>query len=237
MSSSSRLSASTAALVGVAFVLSMTAGCANMPERRWDGCAIGGAVAGAILGGTAGGVIGSEDQGRHINSTDRALTAGAGAAIGIALGTLAGHYLCDPIVEHPAPQPPPPPPVAEAPPPPPPPPAPSKRIVLRGVHFDFDKSAIRPDAEPILDEGADILKQNANVTIEVNGYCDIIGTEEYNMKLSDRRAAAVVKYLESKGIPGDRLEPHGYGKTNFVATNKTADGRAQNRRVELIPKQ
>jgi len=233
MSSSSRLSA--AALVGVAFVLSMTAGCANMPERRWDGCAIGGAVAGAVLGGVAGGVIGTEDQGRHVNSTDRALTAGAGAATGIALGAVTGHYLCDPVVEHPAP--PPPPPVAEAPPPPPPPPPPAKRIVLRGVHFDFDKAKIRPDAEPILDEAADILKQNASVAVEVNGYCDAIGTEGYNMKLSRRRAAAVVKYLESKGIPGDRLEPHGYGKTNFVATNKTAEGRAQNRRVELIPKQ
>jgi len=237
MSSSSRLSASTAALVGLVLVLSLSSGCANMPERRWDGCAIGGGVIGAILGGTAGGVIGSVDQGRHINSTDRALTAVGGAAVGAALGAVAGHYLCDPVVEHVVAPPPPPPPVAEAPPPPPPPPAPSKRIVLRGVHFDFDKAKIRPDAEPILDEGADILKQNPGVTIEVNGYCDIIGTEEYNMKLSERRAAAVVKYLETKGIPGDRLEPHGYGKTHFVATNKTADGRAENRRVELIPKQ
>jgi len=236
MSSSSRLSTSTAALVGLAFVLCLTSGCANMPERRWDGCAIGGAVAGAILGGTAGGVIGQESQGRHTHSDDRALIAGAGAAVGIALGAVAGHYLCDPVVEHAAP-PPPPPPVAEAPPPPPPPPPPAKRIVLRGVHFDFDKAKIRPDAEPILDEAADILKQNPNVAVEVNGYCDAIGTEGYNMKLSRRRSAAVVKYLEGKGIPGDRLEPHGYGKTNFVATNKTAEGRAQNRRVELIPKQ
>ena len=112
-----------------------------------------------------------------------------------------------------------------------------KRIVLRGVNFDFDKAKIRPDAEPILDEAADILKQNPNVTVEVNGYCDIIGTEEYNMKLSRRRSAAVAKYLGAKGIAADRLETHGYGKTNFVATNKTKDGRQQNRRVELIPKQ
>ena len=132
------------------------------------------------------------------------------------------------------PPPPPPPPVAEAPPPPPPP---AKKIVLRGVHFDFDKAKIRPDAEPILDEAADILKQNPNVTVEVNGYCDAIGTVAYNLKLSQRRSAAVVNYLEGKGIPGDRLEPHGYGKTDFVASNKTAEGRAQNRRVELVPKQ
>ncbi len=236
MSSSSRWSASTAVVVGLVFVLSLTSGCANIPQRTWGSCAIGGAVAGAILGGTAGGVIGTEDQGHHVNATDRALTAGAGAAIGIALGAVTGHFLCDPVVQPPAP-PPPPPPVAEAPPPPPPPPPVAKRIVLRGVHFDFDKSKIRSDAEPILDDAADILKQNPNVTVEVNGYCDAIGTEAYNMKLSDRRAEAVVKYLESKGLPGDRLEPHGYGKTDFVATNKTAEGRAQNRRVELIPKQ
>jgi outer membrane protein OmpA-like peptidoglycan-associated protein len=236
MSSSSRLSASTAALVGVAFLLSVCSGCA-MPQRRWGTCAIGGGVIGAILGGTAGGLIGDKTGPKNDARNEERVAYGlTGAAAGAAIGTLAGHYLCDPIVEHAAP-PPPPPPVAEAPPPPPPPPAPAKRIVLRGVHFDFDKSAIRPDAEPILDEGADMLKQNANVTIEVNGYCDIIGTEEYNMKLSRRRAAAVVKYLGGKGIPVDRLEPHGYGKTNFVATNKNAEGRAQNRRVELIPKQ
>jgi len=205
-----------------------------MPERRWDGCAIGGGVIGLILGGTAGGVIGTEFQGHHVNSTDRALYAAAAAAGAAAIGAVAGHYLCDPVVEHPAP-PPPPPPVAEAPPPPPPPPA--KRIVLRGVHFDFNKSAIRSDAEPILDEAADILKQNPNVTVEVNGYCDAIGSEGYNLKLSQRRASAVTKYLEGKGIPGDRLDPHGYGKTDFVATNKNAAGRAQNRRVELVPKQ
>ena len=234
MISRSRWAASTAALVGVGFLLSVCSGCA-MPERRWDGCAIGGGVVGAVLGGVAGGVIGSEAQGRRIHSDDRALAAGGGAAVGAAIGALVGHYLCDPIVEQPTPAPTPQ--MVQAPPPPPPPPPPAKKIVLRGVHFDFDKAKIRPSDEPILDEAADILKQNASVAVEVNGYCDIVGTDQYNMKLSRRRAAAVVKYLESKGIPGDRLEPHGYGKTNFVADNKTADGRAQNRRVELIPKQ
>ena len=235
MSSSSRLSASTAALVGVAFVLSVCSGCA-MPERRWGGCAVGGGVIGAVLGGTAGGVLGAVTGPKNDARNEEKVAFGlTGAAAGAALGTLAGHFLCDPIVEHPTPQPTPAP-IVEAPPPPQPPP-PAKRIVLRGVHFDFDKAKIRPDAEPILDEAADILKQNANVAVEVNGYCDAIGTEEYNMKLSRRRAAAVVKYLGGKGIPVDRLEPHGYGKTNFVATNKTAEVRAQNRRVELIPKQ
>jgi OOP family OmpA-OmpF porin len=103
------------------------------------------------------------------------------------------------------------------------------------VHFDFDKSKIRPDAVPILDEAADILGKHPNVTVDVNGYCDAIGSYPYNLRLSERRANAVAGYLEGKGIATSRLVTHGYGKTHFVATNATAEGRAQNRRVELVP--
>jgi OmpA-OmpF porin, OOP family len=69
----------------------------------------------------------------------------------------------------------------------------------------------------------------------VNGYCDSIGSEAYNLKLSERRAQAVTTYLVEAGIPSDRLIPHGYGKTDFVAANNTPEGCAQNRRVELVP--
>jgi OOP family OmpA-OmpF porin len=103
------------------------------------------------------------------------------------------------------------------------------------VHFDFDKANIRPEDAAILDEAVDVLKQNPNVTIDVNGYCDAIGTVRYNQRLSERRANAVAMYLEDHGIDSKRLIPQGFGKTDFVATNKTADGRAQNRRVELVP--
>ena len=89
----------------------------------------------------------------------------------------------------------------------------------------------------MLDEAASTLKQNPNVTVNVDGYTDAIGTEAYNLKLSERRADAVVNYLEQQGIPASRLIPHGYGKTNFVASNDTPEGRAQNRRVELVPVQ
>jgi OOP family OmpA-OmpF porin len=109
--------------------------------------------------------------------------------------------------------------------------------VLRGVHFNFNKSNIRPGDAAVLDEAASTLKSNPNVTINVNGYCDAIGGEEYNLKLSDRRANSVVDYLVKAGIPSSQLIPHGYGKTDFVATNKTAEGRAENRRVELVPNQ
>jgi len=107
--------------------------------------------------------------------------------------------------------------------------------VLRGVHFDFNKARIRPGDAAVLDEAAATLKANPNTTVNVNGYCDSIGKENYNLKLSDRRADAVVDYLVKAGIPSSQLIPHGYGKTDFVAPNNTAEGRAQNRRVELVP--
>ena len=129
-------------------------------------------------------------------------------------------------------KPPPPPP-----PPPPPTPPPQAKLILRGVHFDFNKYDIRPGDAAVLDEATATLKEHPNVTVDVNGYCDAVGSEDYNLRLSEKRANSVVDYLEKAGIPANRMMPHGYGKTNFVATNSTAEGRAQNRRVELVPEQ
>lgn len=128
---------------------------------------------------------------------------------------------------------------AQAPPPPPPPPAAvapapiKKKIVLRGVNFDFNKSNIRDDAKPILDEAASTLKEVADVNVSVEGHTDGVGGLEYNQKLSERRANAVADYLGEHGISKSRLSTIGYGKTRPVATNDTAAGRAENRRVEL----
>jgi OOP family OmpA-OmpF porin len=130
-----------------------------------------------------------------------------------------------------------PPPKVAAPAPPPPAPPAKEKLVLRGVHFDFNKSTIRSGDTAVLDEAAEALKANPGVTVNVNGYCDAVGSVRYNQKLSERRAESVVKYLVKAGIPQDRLVAHGYGKTDFVATNDTAEGRGQNRRVELIPAQ
>jgi len=121
---------------------------------------------------------------------------------------------------------------------PPPPPVVQQvreRVILRGIHFDFDKSNIRPGDAAVLDEDVAKLKSSPNVTVDVNGYCDATGSPEYNLKLSQRRADAVLDYLSNQGIRESRLIPHGYGKTNFVATNATKEGRAENRRVELLP--
>ena len=111
--------------------------------------------------------------------------------------------------------------------PPPPPPkatAPTEKVVLRGIHFDFNKSVIRPGDAAVLDEDVARLKASPNLAIYVNGYCDAIGSEEYNLKLSDRRANAVVKYMVRAGVSESQLIPHGNGKTNFVSTNDTAEG-------------
>jgi len=128
--------------------------------------------------------------------------------------------------------PPPPPPVAQAAPPPPPPPA-KKKIVLRSVHFDFDKATLKPEAKPILDEAIQVLKREGSVDIIVEGHTDSIGTEEYNLGLSRRRAGTVRTYLVDHGIASSRITAEGMGESKPVASNDTADGRAQNRRVEL----
>jgi outer membrane protein OmpA-like peptidoglycan-associated protein len=125
--------------------------------------------------------------------------------------------------------------------PPPPPPSPlpppvaRQKMVLRGVHFDFNKATIRSVDEAVLEEVAETMKANPGKAVHVNGYTDAIGSEDYNLKLSQRRALAVAAYLENHGVPSTRLIPQGLGKTNFMATNGTPEGRAQNRRVELIP--
>ncbi|MBI3783557.1 MAG: OmpA family protein [Deltaproteobacteria bacterium] len=132
-----------------------------------------------------------------------------------------------------APPPPPPPPVAQAAPPPPPPPA-KKKIILRGVNFDFNKSDIRKDAAQILDEAASVLKEEGAVGVMVVGHTDSKGADAYNQKLSERRAKSVREYLVKKGISASRLTTKGLGETQPVATNDSDEGRAQNRRVELL---
>jgi len=139
---------------------------------------------------------------------------------------------------------PPPPPPAPAPrpvappPPPPPPPAEAKRIILRGINFDFDKANIKAEFAPVLDEAAQILKDNPNVNVVVEGHTDSIGSDAYNQRLSERRARAVKQYLTSRGVEASRLETVGKGETEPVADNTkngrdNPEGRAMNRRAEL----
>jgi OOP family OmpA-OmpF porin len=126
--------------------------------------------------------------------------------------------------------------VKQEPPPPPPPapaPAPEEKIVLNGIRFDFDKAIIKPEFVPVLDEAADILKKHPNKKVTIEGHCDGIGSETYNMKLGMRRATSVKSYLVEKGISAEMLDTVSYGKDRPIADNKTKEGRAMNRRAEF----
>ncbi len=125
-----------------------------------------------------------------------------------------------------APEPAPPAPVAE--------PVPVATLVLEGVNFEFDKAVIRPQDHAILDQNIVALKEWGDVDVEVAGHTCSIGTEEYNLGLSQRRAQAVRDYLVSKGVSADRLTVRGYGESRPAVSNATPEGRAQNRRVELV---
>jgi outer membrane protein OmpA-like peptidoglycan-associated protein len=123
-------------------------------------------------------------------------------------------------------------PVAQAPAPRPTPPT-KKKIVLRGVHFDFNKATIRADARPVLDAAIATLKREGGIAVIAEGHTDNVGTAAYNTKLSQRRAKSVRDYLVAGGISPRRITFEGFGESRPVASNDTADGRAQNRRVEL----
>ena len=88
-----------------------------------------------------------------------------------------------------------------------------KPQVVENIFYDFDRATLRPESKEALDELAQMLKDNPNVTLEMGSHTDRVGTEEYNIDLSDRRAKSVVDYLVEAGIPIERLSWKGYGKS------------------------
>lgn len=108
-----------------------------------------------------------------------------------------------------------------------------KEFILEGVKFANNSAKLDPGSTIILDRIADALKSYPDTKIEIGGHTDSTGSDAYNMKLSNARAKAVHDYLVSKGANPANLTFHGYGETKPIADNKTADGRAKNRRVEL----
>ncbi|WP_157622811.1 OmpA family protein [Solimonas soli] len=106
-------------------------------------------------------------------------------------------------------------------------------VVLRGVNFEFDKATLTVNAETILDGVADALAAAPSIHVEVAGHTDSKGRDEYNQQLSERRAQAVVHYLEQRGVASDRMSAKGYGESQPIADNDTDEGRELNRRVEL----
>ena len=108
------------------------------------------------------------------------------------------------------------------------------KVTLYGILFDYDKATIRPDSEPTLAEIAKLLKEKPDLKVLVVGHTDAMGSFDYNLQLSQRRAESVVENLISRGISRERLFPVGVSFACPVATNATEDGRAKNRRVELV---
>ena len=126
-------------------------------------------------------------------------------------------------------------PAAAAPVAPPPPPKPViEKVTLKGdTLFDFDKSVVKPEGRQVLDRLADEAKNMDLEVIIAIGHADWTGPAAYNQKLSERRAAAVKAYLVTKGIAPNRVYTEGKGETQPVADNKTREGRAKNRRVDV----
>jgi len=87
----------------------------------------------------------------------------------------------------------------------------------------------------MLDEAVSILKRNPEMKVEIDGHTDNMGPAAYNMNLSERRAKAIMKYFVDKGVEAERLTTKGFGFTKPAASNKTKEGRAKNRRVQLTP--
>jgi outer membrane protein OmpA-like peptidoglycan-associated protein len=110
-----------------------------------------------------------------------------------------------------------------------------KKAVIYGIYFDFNQATIKKESQPVLKEIADAMKNNPDWILNVNGYTDNIGGDAYNADLSKRRSAAVKKALvDQYNITATRLTTDGFGASAPVDTNETLEGRARNRRVELI---
>ncbi|HEX7014949.1 MAG TPA: OmpA family protein [Cyclobacteriaceae bacterium] len=106
-------------------------------------------------------------------------------------------------------------------------------VRLKNVYFDFDKTTLKEESYPELNKVVAFLQQNPTVEIEIAGHTDYMGSDEYNLNLSQGRCQSVVDYLVSQGVDSYRLTAQGYGESRPVDTNETDEGRANNRRVEF----
>ena len=107
-------------------------------------------------------------------------------------------------------------------------------LTMNNIFFDFDKSTLRPESYHELDRWVEVFNKYPDLNVEIHGHTCSIGTDAYNQGLSERRAAAVVKYLVSQGVDQNRLTRIGFGETKPTASNKTRKGRETNRRVEVL---
>ncbi len=202
------------ATLGLAFATSamLFQGCATATKTQ----------KGAVIGGAAGGTIGAI-IGKKAGNT------AVGAIIGAAVGGTAGAYIGKRMdrqaaeIEQTVPN-------AEV-------IREGEGIIVKfdsGILFDVDKSDLKPVAKSNIEGLAASLQNNPGTNILVVGHTDATGTDSYNYKLSERRAASVRAYAVSQGIAASRLTTEGRGETEPIADNTTESGRAQNRRVEIV---
>jgi len=114
-------------------------------------------------------------------------------------------------------------------------PAPVKSYIVKGVNFAFDSDRLTPAGEAVVAEAAAGIKASAPQVYNVVGHTDSIGSDAYNMDLSQRRANTVTNMLVSKGVSSSQLRTSWMGKRQPIASNDTDEGRAENRRVEINP--
>jgi len=223
--------------LAMAFILVISlAGCTTTSPAV---CALIGAGYGGIGGGVGGGLYAHNNEDRDNNELEGAGIAAASMLVGAGIGYL-GCYLAQgkPEPKPAPPPPPPPPPPAEPPPPPPAPKEPDvckEMVRIHDIKFENDKAEIQPNASTVLDQTAGALEKCPDVKVRLTAHTDSNGSDAYNQRLSDRRATAVREYLEAHGVGAGRIEARGFGESNPIADNSTAEGRAENRRVEIEP--
>ncbi|HPI98600.1 MAG TPA: OmpA family protein [Synergistales bacterium] len=108
------------------------------------------------------------------------------------------------------------------------------RIILYDILFDYDKATLKQSSDKQLQHIVTMMLENPDLKVEVQGHTDNQGSDEYNLNLSQLRSETVASYLGLFGIQSERLIPKGYGESQPVDTNETEEGRARNRRVELV---
>ena len=111
------------------------------------------------------------------------------------------------------------------------------KIILYGIYFDFNKSTIRPESKTVIKQLAELLNKFKSFTVSIDGHTDDVGTEDYNQKLSEARAQAVIKMLVGEyDVDQAQLSFNGYGESRPINNNSTEAERAKNRRVEVVKK-
>ncbi len=109
-----------------------------------------------------------------------------------------------------------------------------QKISLPNIEFQSGKTVLAPGGKEKLEAVVEFLNNQTEVQVDVFGHTDAQGKDAFNQKLSEGRARSVMDYLVSRGVDAGRLSSKGFGETQPIASNETADGRAQNRRVELL---